>query len=78
MAEEDAVQLYRAHANATTDERAKKLLNDIADEEVVHIGEFQKLIDVLTQSKEKELQLQGEEEAIDKMNKEEFPKPENK
>lgn len=43
-AEEDATSLYLAHADATDDPLAKKVLIDIANEERVHVGEFQELI----------------------------------
>jgi len=46
-AEEDATSLYEAHADATDDPLAKKVLQDIADEERVHAGEFQRLISLL-------------------------------
>jgi rubrerythrin len=43
-AELEAVHLYMAHADATDDELARKVLTDIADEERVHAGEFLELI----------------------------------
>jgi rubrerythrin len=43
-AEHEAVHLYLAHADATDDELAKKVLTDIADEERQHIGEFMELL----------------------------------
>jgi rubrerythrin len=43
-AEEDATALYMAHADATDDPVAKQVLTDIANEERVHVGEFQELI----------------------------------
>jgi rubrerythrin len=43
-AEEEAVHLYVAHADATDDPLAKKVLLDIADEERVHAGEFLELL----------------------------------
>lgn len=46
-AEEDATSLYEAHADATDHPLAKKVLQDIADEERVHVGEFQRLISLL-------------------------------
>jgi len=47
-AEEEAVHLYLAHADATDDPLAEKVLRDIADEERVHIGEFARLLAILT------------------------------
>jgi rubrerythrin len=46
-AEHEAVHLYMAHADATDDPIAKKVLIDVANEERVHIGEFQKLLSIL-------------------------------
>jgi rubrerythrin len=43
-AEQEAVHLYLAHADATDDELAKAVLTDIANEERVHAGEFLALI----------------------------------
>ena len=43
-AEEDATSLYMAHAEATDHPLAKKVLIDIANEERVHVGEFNRLI----------------------------------
>lgn len=47
-AEEEATFLYMAHAEATDHPLAKKVLIDIANEERVHIGEFNRLIQILT------------------------------
>ena len=46
-AEEEATHLYESHADATDNELARKVLHDIADEERVHAGEFQRLVDLL-------------------------------
>jgi len=46
-AEHEAVHLYMAHADATDDPLAKKVLIDVANEERVHIGEFQRLLSIL-------------------------------
>lgn len=43
-AEHEAVHLYMAHADATDDKLAKKVLTDIANEEREHIGEFMELL----------------------------------
>jgi uncharacterized protein len=51
-AEEEAVHLYLSHADATDNELAKKVLMDIADEERVHKGEFQRLISILSKEEE--------------------------
>lgn len=46
-AEEEAIHLYMALADGTTNELAKKVLIDVANEEREHAGEFQRLIDIL-------------------------------
>ena len=46
-AEEEAVHEYQALADATDDPLAKAVLNEIADEERVHKGEFQRLLNIL-------------------------------
>jgi rubrerythrin len=43
-AEHEAVHLYEAHADATDNEFAKRVLHDIANEERKHIGEFMRLL----------------------------------
>jgi len=43
-AELEAVHLYRSHADATDNEDAKKVLLDVALEELVHAGEFTSLL----------------------------------
>ncbi|MEJ2648284.1 MAG: ferritin family protein [Sedimentisphaerales bacterium] len=51
-AEEEAVHIYQAHADATDNDLAKAVLLDIADEERVHVGEFQRLINILLKDEE--------------------------
>ena len=46
-AEEEATHIYQAIADATTNELARAVLIDIANEERVHKGEFQRLIELL-------------------------------
>jgi rubrerythrin len=46
-AEHEAVHLYMAHAEASDNPLAKKVLMDIANEERVHAGEFARLISIL-------------------------------
>jgi len=60
-AEEEAVHVYEAHADATDNDLARKVLRDIADEERVHAGEFQRLINILLKDEEKFL-AEGAEE----------------
>lgn len=48
-AELEAVHLYEAHADATDHPLAKKVLQDIANEEREHAGEFLQLIKMLVE-----------------------------
>ncbi len=65
-AEHEAVHLYTAHAQATDNAVAKKVLLDIADEEKVHAGEFLRLIEMFTGS-EGNFILQGAKEVDEKV-----------
>jgi len=65
-AEEDAVHLYEAYADATDNSLAKEAFQDVADEEKVHIGEFQAILDDLLPNEE-EL-LEGGAKEIEEMN----------
>jgi rubrerythrin len=47
-AEHEAIHLYMAHADAIDDPLAKKILIDIANEEREHVGEFMRLLEILT------------------------------
>lgn len=47
-AEHEAVHLYMAHAEATDHPLAKAVLIDIANEEREHVGEFMRLLGILT------------------------------
>ena len=64
-AEEEATHAYTAHADATDNELAKKVLLDIANEERVHAGEFQRLLNLLVDDEE-ELLAEGAKE-VDEM-----------
>jgi len=52
-AEEEAIHLYMAHADATDHPLAKKVLIDVANEERVHAGEFSRLLQILTGDEDK-------------------------
>lgn len=67
-AEQEAVHLYMAHAEATDNPLAKKVLEDISDEERVHAGEFTRLLEILTGDEDK-LMKKGAKE-VDDMAKE--------
>ena len=45
--EEEAIHLYNAITDATDDPLTKTVLEDIADEERVHVGELQRVLNVL-------------------------------
>ncbi len=46
-AELDAIALYQAHIDATDDERVKKVLAHIRDDEKEHAGELLALLEIL-------------------------------
>lgn len=52
----EAIIGYEAHAMATDDERAKKVLHHIADEEKQHVGELQQLLDILNPQEAQNIQ----------------------
>ena len=60
-AEEEAVHLYEALADASDHPLAAKVLQDVADEEKVHAGEFQELLRLLAPD-EQPLLRQGADE----------------
>jgi rubrerythrin len=64
-AEYEAIHLYMAHAEATDHPLAKKVLIDIANEERVHVGEFERLLEILT-GDESTLNAEGRQE-VDEM-----------
>jgi hypothetical protein len=47
-AEHEATHLYMAHAEAIDNPVARAVLIDIANEERVHVGEFMRLLNILT------------------------------
>lgn len=65
-AEMEAIHLYMAHAEAIDDSLARKVLIDVANEEIVHVGEFQRLIQILTAGEEGRWLAQGAAE-VDEM-----------
>jgi len=60
-AEYEATQLYLQLAESTNNKLAQKVLKDIADEEIVHAGEFLRLLHELAPD-EKKLYTQGAKE----------------
>jgi len=67
-AEYEAVQLYQQLADSTDDKIAQAVLRDVADEEVVHAGEFLRLLKHLSPDEEK-LYEEGYKEVEDMMKK---------
>jgi uncharacterized protein len=47
-AEHEAIHLYMAHADVVEDPLAKAVLIDIANEEIEHVGEFERLLEILS------------------------------
>ena len=60
-AEQEAVHMYEAMADAAANPLAARVLQDIADEERVHAGEFQQLLCMLLPD-EQELLQKGSDE----------------
>jgi len=60
IGEYEAVIGYEAHAQATTDSRAKQILLKLADDERKHIGQLQELLTLLS-PKEGQLLEQGKQ-----------------
>lgn len=63
-AELDAVNLYEYMASVCIDPKLRSVLLDVADEEKVHIGEFQKMLKLIDKEYE-DLVNKGEEETKD-------------
>lgn len=47
-AEHEAIHLYTAHAEVVDDPLAKAVLIDIANEEIEHLGEFERLLEIIS------------------------------
>jgi rubrerythrin len=60
-AEIDAINLYEKIAEQTDNEDLRKLLLSIADEEKVHIGEFESLLQEIDQAQKEDLEKGGKE-----------------
>lgn len=65
MAEIEAVNVYERLAEMVKNPKVKEVLLDVAKEEKVHVGEFQKMIDTL--DKEYEDSIKDGEEEVEKM-----------
>ena len=66
-AEEEAVCLYEALADATEDKVAKAVLQDVASEERVHAGEFQRVLGLLLDDEDARME-EGADE-VDELNR---------
>ena len=64
MAEYEAINLYERMADTVRNPKIKKMLLDVANEEKVHIGEFEHLLELLDKDHESH-EDKGEEEAKD-------------
>lgn len=56
IAEEGAINQYETVVDSTDNEKIKKVLQSIADEERVHVGELQALLNDLLKDEEKMLE----------------------
>jgi rubrerythrin len=64
IAEEGAIKQYESVVDATDNEDVKKVLQDIADEEKIHVGELQTLLNKLLPDEQEYLD-DGEKEVDD-------------
>ena len=55
IAEEGAIKQYETVVDATDNDMAKKVLQSIADEERIHVGELQKLLTLLLSDEQEKL-----------------------
>jgi rubrerythrin len=67
-AEYEAIELYQKVRDTTRNDAAKKVIQAIIDEEVVHAGEFLKLLSIIN-PKETEFYADGEKEVSDLIEK---------
>ena len=68
VGEYNAIRQYEEHAGSFPDGKIKEVLLDIANEEKVHVGELQKLLDMLS-PEDNDLAEDGEREVENNMNK---------
>jgi rubrerythrin len=66
IAEFDAINLYEQMANSANNQEIKTILLDVAKEEKVHVGEFEKLLNILD-FQHQESTIVGEEEVEEKL-----------
>ena len=68
IAEEGAIKQYEVVADSTNNKKISKVLQDIADEERVHVFELQELLNLLLPD-EKKFEQDGKKEIADLMKK---------
>jgi rubrerythrin len=64
ISEQDAVKQYEVIVDSTSNEKVKKVLQDIANEERVHVGELTELLVILKKEEENFLE-EGRKEVRD-------------
>ena len=62
----EAIHFYMAHAEATDHPLAKQVLIAVANEDREHVGEFNRLLEILTDGEEAQWLAEGREE-VDEM-----------
>lgn len=67
-AEYEAIQIYEQLSESIDNEDIKKVLDEVAEDEKVHVGCFKKALDILY-PKEQDYIKQGEKEISDLLNK---------
>jgi rubrerythrin len=65
IAELDAINLYEEFANMTDNKDMKAVLQDIAEEEKTHVGEFQTML--LRMDKEQEVELEKGKKEVEEL-----------
>lgn len=65
--EYEAIQIYEEIAESISDENSKKILNEIAEDERVHVGNLSYLLSLISPEDKKSLQ-EGIDEAIEILN----------
>jgi rubrerythrin len=65
-AEEDAASTYKLIADSCSNKDIKKIIENISAEEVVHIGEFQKLLSMVDKDEDKLIE-EGKKEVEEKL-----------
>jgi rubrerythrin len=58
-----AINLYQQMIDNTQSEEVRKILQDIIDEEKVHVGEFELILSKFVDNDNSDLQIQGAQEA---------------